>query len=47
MSHSARQLPKKELAWIFMTYGQGAEALKDLGVSQRKFWKLVGKGKPK
>ena len=35
---------KKELAWLFMSYGRGAQALRDLGVSQAKFWKLVKKG---
>ena len=43
----AGQWTKHELAWIFMAYGQGARALKDLGVSQTKFWKLVKKGKAK
>jgi len=35
------QFTKKELAAILMTYGVGADALRDLGVSQKKFWRLA------
>lgn len=37
---------KAELAAILMTYGVGADALRDLGISQKKFWRLAkSKGK--
>jgi hypothetical protein len=32
---------KAELAAILMTYGVGASALRDLGVSQERFWRLA------
>ena len=32
---------KRELARIFMTYGVGADALRDLGISQEQFWRLA------
>ena len=34
---------KREYAEILMTFGVGAEALHDLGVSQQQFWKFVNK----
>ena len=34
---------KAELAAIFMTHGCGADALRDLGVSQTKFWRLANR----
>lgn len=42
MSTPADGAPTKaELAALLMTYGVGAEALRDLGVSQEKFWRLA------
>ena len=45
MSRLSGPWTKPELAWIFMTYGLGAQALRDLGISQKKFWALTKKGK--
>ena len=35
------QPTKKELAELFMIYGEGATRLRDLGISQERFWRLI------
>ena len=37
---------RRELAWIFMTYGDGSVALRDLGISKIAFWKLLKSKNP-
>ena len=42
MSTAADGVPTEaELAAVLMTYGVGADALRDLGVSQERFWRLA------
>ena len=45
MSAKVGQFTKAELAAILMTYGVGADALRDLGVSQEKFWRFAKRPK--
>jgi hypothetical protein len=37
---TAREL-EKDGAAIFMEFGQGADALRELGVTQEQFWRFV------
>jgi hypothetical protein len=45
LRRDTRKQNHKDLAWIFMTYGEGAVALRTLGISQSSFWKLLSQSK--